>query len=104
MQLLLCPAAFIAVGWLKRVELFKGLELAKLARMQGQQFESATWLHKTDKSRGYCLEMICADFLAGANLDSGNPEILLQSISRYFRLLPDSQQDAFRSELAKSAS
>ena len=22
----------------------------------------------TDKSRGYCLEMICADFLAGANL------------------------------------
>jgi hypothetical protein len=21
----------------------------------------------TDKSRGYCLEMICADFLAGAN-------------------------------------
>ena len=21
-----------------------------------------------DKSRGYCLEMICADFLAGANL------------------------------------
>jgi len=23
----------------------------------------------TDKSRGYCLEMICADFPAGANLD-----------------------------------
>jgi hypothetical protein len=22
----------------------------------------------TDKSRGYCLEMICADFLAGANI------------------------------------
>ena len=22
----------------------------------------------TDKSRGYCLEMICADFLAGAHL------------------------------------
>ena len=31
----------------------------------------------SDKSRGYCLEMICADFLAGANLDNGNPEILL---------------------------
>jgi hypothetical protein len=26
----------------------------------------------TDKSRGYCLEMICADFLAGANLDNGH--------------------------------
>jgi len=25
----------------------------------------------TDKSRGYCLEMICADFLAGANLQDG---------------------------------
>ena len=22
-----------------------------------------------DKARGYCLEMICADFLAGANLE-----------------------------------
>ena len=27
----------------------------------------------SDKSRGYCLEMICADFLAGANLQEGNP-------------------------------
>jgi hypothetical protein len=24
----------------------------------------------TDKSQGYCLEMICADFLAGANLEN----------------------------------
>jgi hypothetical protein len=37
----------------------------------------------TDKSRGYCLEMISADFLAGAHLDNGDPEILLNSISRY---------------------
>jgi len=27
----------------------------------------------TDKSRGYCLEMICADFLAGANLRDMEP-------------------------------
>jgi hypothetical protein len=27
----------------------------------------------TDKSRGYCLEMICADFLAGANLAETQP-------------------------------
>ena len=104
---------------LKHVGWTKGLELAKLARHQGQRFESATWLHRarqmpkaefqrevekeltgkdcepseliyfkvyksqipvieqaietaalmigSDKSRGYCLEMICADFLAGAN-------------------------------------
>ena len=29
--------------------------------------------------------MICADFLAGAHLDNGNPEILLNSISRYYK-------------------
>src|ERR1700680_997013 len=31
---------------LKQVGWTKGLELAKLARHQGQRFESATWLHK----------------------------------------------------------
>jgi HNH endonuclease len=31
----------------------------------------------SDKSPGYCLEMICANFLAGASLDGSNPEILL---------------------------
>jgi hypothetical protein len=29
----------------------------------------------TDKSRGYCFEMISADFLAGAHLENGDPEI-----------------------------
>jgi hypothetical protein len=29
----------------------------------------------TDKSRGYCLEMICADFLAGATLSEGQPQL-----------------------------
>jgi hypothetical protein len=138
------------VGWTK------GLELAKLARKQGQQFESATWLHKarqmpkgefkravekemtgkdsepseliyfkvyksqipvieraietaalmlgSDKSRGYCLEMICADFLAGANLEDNNPEILLQSLSRYYRFLPVSQREAFLSQISPKAS
>src|ERR1700723_2109344 len=116
---------------LKEVGWTKGLELAKLARRDGQDFDCATWLHKarempkeqfkhevekeltgldsepteiiyfkfyksqipvieqaietaalmlgSDKSRGYCLEMICADFLAGANLDSGQPDVLLSS-------------------------
>jgi hypothetical protein len=36
-------------------------------------------------NRGYSLEMICADLLAGAHLDNGNPEILLNSISRYYK-------------------
>jgi hypothetical protein len=43
----------------------------------------------SDKSRGYCLEMTCADFLAAANLDSGNPETLLYSISRFFKFPPN---------------
>ena len=34
----------------------------------------------SDKSRGYCLEMICADFLAGAQMDGSDPDILLNSI------------------------
>jgi hypothetical protein len=107
------------VGWSKAVE------LVKVARRDGANFDCATWLHKakempkegfkcaverhltgketepweiiyfklykgqlpvveeaietaalmlgTDKSRGYCLEMICADFLAGANLCENQP-------------------------------
>jgi hypothetical protein len=35
-----------------------------------QALETAALMLGDDKSRGYCLEMICADFLAGANLDS----------------------------------
>ncbi|PYY10770.1 MAG: hypothetical protein DMG69_05815 [Acidobacteria bacterium] len=40
-----------------------------------QALETAALMLGSDKSRGYCLEMICADFLAGANLDTGNPDI-----------------------------
>jgi hypothetical protein len=35
--------------------------------------ETAALMLGTDKSRGYCLEMICADFLAGANLEEPRP-------------------------------
>ena len=136
---------------LKEVGWTKGVELAKLARKDGQAFDCATWLHKarempkeefkrevekeltgketeqweivyfklyqsqipvieqaletaglmlgSDRSRGYCLEMICADFLAGANLDNGTPEILLQSIRQFFKFLPPHQKQAFSLEL-----
>jgi hypothetical protein len=33
--------------------------------------ETAALMLGSDKSRGYCLEMICADFLAGANVREG---------------------------------
>ena len=138
------------VGWTK------GLELAKVARRDGQEFDCATWLHKarempkeefkrevekeltgretepweiicfklyksqisvieqaietaarmlgSDRSRGYCLEMICADFLAGANLDNRNPETLLFSMTRFFTLLPPQQQQAFLQQILPKAS
>src|ERR1700746_3609674 len=35
--------------------------------------ETAGLMLGTDKSRGYCLEMICADFLAGARLEDSCP-------------------------------
>jgi len=107
-----------AMGWSKAVE------MVKVARREGDNFDCATWLHKADelpkeefkrevekhltgkdsepweliyfkvyrsqlavieqaletaalmlgsnKSRGYTLEMICADFLAGATLEKRN--------------------------------
>jgi hypothetical protein len=141
---------------LKQVGWTKGLELAKVARRDGQRFDCATWLHKarempkdqfkhevekeltgkdeepseliyfkvyksqipvieqaleaaarmvgSDRSRGYLLELVCADFAAGANLDSEDPEILLHSVSRYFKFLPQSQKATFLADLQPKAS
>jgi hypothetical protein len=139
---------------LKQLGWSKSAELAKVARRDGEQFESATWLHKarempkqqfkeevdkyltgasepseliyfkvfksqvpvieqaletgarmlgSDRSRGYCLEMICADFLAGANLEDGDPEILLNSLRRFFVLMPAALQELFRREIREAA-
>ena len=60
-----------------------------------QAIDTAALMLGSDKSRGYCLEMICADFLAGANLDSGQPEVLLHSLSRFFQLMPGEQRQVF---------
>jgi hypothetical protein len=122
-----------SLGW------SKALELAKVARSEGRRFDSATWLHKaqrsskeelkeevhryftgedlepyemvyfklfesqlpiieralyvaarmtgTERSRGYCLELICADFLAGRTEES-SPEETLLVIQRLVGLLP----------------
>jgi hypothetical protein len=141
---------------LKKVGWAKGLELAKVARRDKQNFDCATWLHKarelskedfqqavereltgkitepweivyfklyesqipvidkaietaalmlgSDRSRGYCLEMICADFLAGANLDNRDPGTLLFSVTRFFTLLPQDQKRAFLQNLSEKTS
>jgi hypothetical protein len=133
------------VGWTKATE------LAKVARRDGQRFDSATWLHKarelpkeefkrevskhltgketepweilyfkayksqlpvieqaletaalmlgSDKSRGYCLEMICADFLAGVSLEAGNQDALLPCLTRLVIGLPKPQRKQLLEEI-----
>jgi len=130
-----------AMGWSKAVE------LVKVARRDGEDFDCATWLHKadelpkeqfkrevekhltgkesepweliyfkvyksqlvvieqaletaalmlgSDKSRGYTLEMICADFLAGANLEKGNSDALMMSLDRLLDSLPEPKRQEF---------
>jgi len=130
---------------LKEVGWTKATEIAKIARREGQNFESAIWLHKarsmpieefkrevdrhltgqetepweiiyfklyksqipvveqaletaalmlgTDKSRGYCLEMICADFLAGASLENRDPSAITTSVKQLLSYLPESDRN-----------
>jgi hypothetical protein len=47
-----------------------------------QALEMAALILGSDKSRGYCREMICADFLAGVSLGSGNRDALLPCLTR----------------------
>src|SRR5437763_15434016 len=67
-----------------------------------QALETAALMLGSARSRGYCLEMICADFLAGANLDGGNSEVLMLSLHQIYGLLPLEQQNQFRHEIAGS--
>jgi hypothetical protein len=69
-----------------------------------QAIETAAMMLGTDKSRGYCLEMICADFLARASLENEDPSLLLQSMSRFFKFLPGEQRQAFLHEVTEKAS
>ena len=45
----------------------------------------------TEKSRGYCLELVCADFLAGRTEES-SPEENLLVIERLVKVLPEAYQ------------
>jgi hypothetical protein len=133
------------IGW------SKAIELVKVARRDGKQFDCATWLHTAEqcskeefkqaverhlngqeaepweiiyfklyksqipvieqaletaalmlgsgKSRGYCLEMICADFLAGVSLQTGNQETLQESLIRLIGFVPRVQRQLFLDRL-----
>jgi hypothetical protein len=69
-----------------------------------QALETAALMLGSDKSRGYCLEMIFADFLAGANLENENPDVLLQSALRFFKFLPGEDKQTFLQQIAEKAS
>ena len=68
-----------------------------------QALDTAALMLGSDKSRGYCLEMICADFLAGAQVENGDPKILLFSMLRLFRLLPTAEKQEFLREISRAA-
>jgi len=61
-----------------------------------QALEAAALMLGSDRSRGYCLEMICADFLAGANLDNnGDPDVLVRALTTSLKFLSQDQRQAF---------
>jgi hypothetical protein len=68
-----------------------------------QAIETAALMLGSDKSRGYCLEMICADFVAGASLDGSNPDLLLFSQKRFFRFLSREHQKLFLKEMSAAS-
>ena len=65
--------------------------------------ETAALLLGSERSRGHCLEMICADFLAEANMDNGDLGTLLFPMTRFFRFLPENQRQVFLENLGEKA-
>jgi hypothetical protein len=57
-----------------------------------QALETAALMLGTSKSRGYCLEMISADFLAGASLEPGAENMLFMALARLIGILPVAQR------------
>lgn len=67
-----------------------------------QAIEMAARLLGSDYSRGYCLEMICADFLAGVHAADDEPQMLVTALDRVFRLMSAEHQLAFVRRLASA--
>ena len=54
-----------------------------------QALETVALMLGSDKSRGYCLEMMCADFLAGSAMQQNQYEVLVLSLERLYQTLTD---------------
>jgi hypothetical protein len=61
--------------------------------------ETASLMLGSQRSRGYCLEMICADFLAGAQLDGSSSNSLLLALGRLYSLLPEPEKMEFLQQM-----
>jgi len=57
-----------------------------------QALETAALMLGTDKSRGYALEMMAADFLAGASLETDQKNALFLALARLIGALPLAQK------------
>jgi len=68
-----------------------------------QALDTAALMLGSDKSRGYCLEMICADFLAGAHLEDPNPRILSRPPCACSNSCPGEQKQEFLRRAAEAA-
>jgi hypothetical protein len=68
-----------------------------------QALDTAALMLGSDKSRGYCLEMICADFLAGAHAGDADSKVLLSSTLRLFHFLPGEQKREFLRRAVEAA-
>lgn len=68
-----------------------------------QALETVGLMLGTNRSRGYCLELICADLLAGTGLESQSPKTMLLAIGRRYKLLPDESKQTFLARLRRSA-
>jgi hypothetical protein len=67
-----------------------------------QAFETVALMLGSDKARGYCLEMICADFLAGVHAGNGQPEVLLAAMHRLVGFLPMEQRVQLLTAIAEA--
>jgi hypothetical protein len=64
--------------------------------------ETASLMLGSQRSRGYCLEMICADFLAGAQLDGSSSNSLLLALGQLYSLLPEPEKMEFLQQVEKA--
>ena len=64
-----------------------------------QALETSALMLGSDKSTGYMLAITCADFLAGANIETGDSNTLVLSLDRLFGLLPQLKQQEFLSKV-----